>query len=365
MIKTSSYGTLSEFLLQAGTEYLVIDVSRTRQIIDNQVLFDCELNKIPFPTPRQGHAWLCVVFWNKQINQEHYIWFVKLPVDEQSLLMQAARDQFLHIVVTALGKELEQMESQQAELPENPFVFAPNQQQLADCNATIRHSLKLPHRAEIKAAVNYLKAPNVQPWDSLAVQDISDLALQMTRAQTDEEAQASVAEALQQEIEHAFNQNIEVLPSPVCVCLFSTLEGCRISESSIDCLLDYHSRCESSLAPMVLRALASSQTHKVRDYIHSLISNEQSLDLETLVVIAGRHWQLLVPDVNSKHDYLTLYFEKVIRSDTSYALFRGVFADLVQLPQLRVFVLAMLRSQTQSDNLNKAIASLFDHKAGA
>lgn len=364
MIKTSSYGTLSEFLLQAGTEYFVIDVSRTRQIIDNQLVFDCELNKIPFPTPRQGHAWLCVVFWNKQINQEHYIWFLKLPVDEQSLLVQAARDQFLHIVVTALGKELEQMESQQAELPENPFVFTPNQQQLADCNATIRDYLKLPHRAEIKTAINYLKAPSIQPWDSLAVQDISDLALQMACVQAEDKAKTTSAKELQQEIEKAFIQNIEVLPSPVCVCLFSALEGCRISAACIDCLLDYHNQCESSLAPMVLRALASSQTNKVSDYIHKLITSEQSLDLETLVVIAGRHWQLLVPDEHSQHDYLSLYFEKVIQADESHALFRGIFADLVQLPQLRLFVLAMLRSQTQSDNLNKAIASLFDQKAG-
>jgi hypothetical protein len=349
MTKSTSYSTLSEFLLQAGTEYFVIDVSRTRQMLDNQVLFDCELNNIPFPTPRQGHAWLCVVFWNKSINTEHYMWFLKLPVDEQSLLVQAARDQFLHIVVTALGNELQQMEKQQAELPENPFVFAPNQQQLADCNAAIRKHLKLAARPQTKAAINYLKAPSVQPWDTLAVQDISDLALYIE----------------DKEIQNAFLQNIEALPEPVCVCLFSALEGIKLNDRIIDALLNYHGRCETTLASMTLRALASSQTAKVQDYLEALIASEQELDLETLVVIAGRHWQLLVPKADSTQDYLTLYFEKVIKTDSSHALFRGVFADLVQIPELRVFVLAMLRSSTQSDSLNKAIATLFTQQGGA
>jgi len=349
MTKSASYSTLSEFLLQAGTEYFVIDVSRTRQILDNQVLFDCELNNIPFPRPRQGHAWLCVVFWNKSMNTEHYMWFLKLPVDEQSLLMQAARDEFLNIVVTALGNEFQQIEKQQAELPENPFVFAPNQQQLADCNATIRKYLKLAARPQMKAAINYLKAPSVQPWDTLAVQDISDLALFIEDT----------------EIQHAFMQNIEVLPEPVCVCLFSALEGCQLTENLIDVLLNYHRQCEASLSSMALRALASSQTPKVQKYLEQLISSEQDLDLETLVVIAGRHWQTLVPKANSTQDYLTLYFEKVIKTDSSHALFRGVFADLVQIPELRVFILAMLRSSTQSDSLNRAIATLFNQQGSA
>jgi hypothetical protein len=347
MTTNSSNGTISEFLLNAGTEYFVIDVSRTRQIMDNQEFFECELNQQPFPRPRQGHAWLCVVFWNKQLNHEHYIWFIKLPVDEQSLLMPAARDQFLHIVVQALGREMEQMQNQQGELPENPFVFAPSQQLLADCNATIRKHLGVANRPELKKAIDYLKAPSVQAWDNLAVQDISDVAVNVDDPQ----------------IRHAIEQNLEVLPHAVNTCLLSGLESTQLEDSTVEAILSYHSRCEQTLAPMLLRALGNTQTAQVQQYIHQLIQSEQSLDVETLVVIAGRHWHALIPDVSGNQQALAQYFEKLVQADASYALFRGIFADLVQIPQLRVFVLATLRAPKQSEDVSKAIASLFEQQA--
>lgn len=355
MSSSSSFGTLSEFLLQAGTEYFVIDLSRTRNVIDNQLFFDYETNKLPYATPRQGNAWLCVVFWNKQMNQEHYMWFLKLPIDEQSLLQQAARDQFLHIVTEALGQQLQNVDQKQAQLPDNPFVFIPSQQLLADCNALIRHRLGLPQRASVKQALNYIKAPNVQPWSTLSVQDMSDLAIMID----------------QDEVQQAFVQNLEILPQPVCVCLCSAFEGIKLPQLVQERLLNFHPHCDSSLAPMILRALASSRSDTVDKYIQKLIASENMLDTETLVVIAGRHWQALSPERafeqpsstvekgSTDSNLLALYFDKVAKADGNFALFRGIFTDMVQLPSLRVFLLALLRSEHDYDALKKASATLF------
>jgi hypothetical protein len=346
MTSPQSFSTLSEFLLQAGTEYFIIDVSRTRHLLDNQVFFDYENNKAPYANPRQGHAWLCIVFWNKQLNQEHYIWFVKLPVDEQGLLVQAAINQFLQIVTQALGQQLQGMDEKNAELPENPFVFTPSQQLLSDCNSTIRKHLNLPERPGLQKALSYLKAPSVQPWDELSLQDMSDLALQIDSAP----------------VQQAFVQNLEILPKAVCLCLFSTFEGLQLPVQVEQSMLSYHARCEAALAPMVLRALASTRTEQVNNYIRQLVANKDALDIETLIVIAGRHWQALSPETlmseeQSPQDYLRLYFEKLAAADNSYALFQGVFTDMVQLPSLRVFLLAMIRSDIKDANLKEAVQS--------
>lgn len=350
----ASFGTLSEFLLQAGTEYFVIDVSRTRRIIDNQTFFDYESNKLPFDSPRQGFAWLCVVFWNKQVNQEHYIWFLKLPIDEQSLLQQAARDQFLHIVSQALGQQLQNVAHKEAQLPENPFIFTPNQQLLADCNTLIRDQLKLPTREGAKRALNYLQAPSVGNWSELSVQDISDLAIDI---QSDR-------------VQSAFIENLNMLAQPVCTCLFSSFEGLVLPEAIEKRLLDYHQQADKVIAPMALRALASCRSNQVNGYVQTLISGDIALDTETLVVIAGRHWQALSPELSSKSntakisapqvDWLAKYFEKVAQADDSYALFKGIFADMVQIPAIRVFLLAMLRQQGHCEALQLAITSLFE-----
>jgi hypothetical protein len=354
MTSPQSFGTLSEFLLQAGTEYFIIDVSRTRHFLDKQTFFDYENNSAPYATPRQGHAWLCIVFWNKQLNQEHYIWFVKLPVDEQSLLVQAAINQFLQIVTSALGQQLQSIDSKSAELPENPFVFTPSQQLLADCNASIRHHLALAERPGMQKALNYLKAPNIQPWNELSLQDMSDLAVQIERS----------------DVEQAFVQNLEALPKAVCLCLLSSFEGLNLPMSVQQSLLSYHGRCEADLAPMVLRALASSRSVEVNTYVQELIKDNQPLDVESLIVIAARHWQVLSPEnaintEDSKHseDYLRLYFEQVAAADPSYALFEGVFADVVKIPALRVFLLALMRSDLKNPVLSEAVNTLINKTA--
>ena len=125
----SQINTISEFLLQAGTEYRVFDMARAIRPIEAQLFLEIESGTVPAPYPRQQHAWFGILFFNKQMSNERYIWFVKLPLDEQGLVIGAARQQFLQIVVEALGQTLDKQNNPNNQLPENPFTFVPNQQQ--------------------------------------------------------------------------------------------------------------------------------------------------------------------------------------------------------------------------------------------
>jgi hypothetical protein len=332
--------TISEFLLQAGTEYRVYDMGRGIEKLENQTFIDLENNLMPVPCPRAGFAWYGLVFWNKQLSHEQYIWFVKIPIDERSLLSQAARNQFLEAVVTALGSQLEKTKEKGAQLPENPYIFTPSQQQLADFNALIRKELMLSARLGLSKAVAYIKAPSVLPWEELALQDIADLAVHIER----------------KDIEQALHSNLEKLPVQVLTALCSSFENISIDAALTDKLIQLFENAEfAEIQHMVLRGLKNSTASDiVKQFFHELITQGKP-DVECLVIIAGRHFRLLTDD-----SLLVDYLSKVIDIDTTLQLFRGIYADLVQVPETRFALLSLMRRSDLPEPLAKAIAALYE-----
>ena len=331
--------TISEFMLHAGTDYRVYDMGRGIESIDSQQFIDIENNRLPVPCPRAGSAWYGIVFWNKNVSHEQYIWFVTLPIDERSLIVQAARNQFLEAVVTALGSQLEKTAEQAGRLPENPFVFTPSQQQLADFNAMIRRDLGLSPREGLNNAIAYIKNPTVLQWQELALQDIADLA----------------AHIEQDDIAQAVKQHLALLPMQVLTAFCSSLENTHFDDSLTDKLIDLFTTAEhAEIQHMVLRGLKGSQsTDRVLTFIKKLL-NEGQPDTECLVIIAGRHFRLL-----NEEALLVSFFTKVITLDPSGQLFRGIYADLVQVPSSRLGLLTLMRKPNLPKPIANAIAGLY------
>jgi hypothetical protein len=331
--------TISEFMLHAGTDYRVYDMGRGIESMNTQTFLDLESNKLPVPCPRAGQAWFAIVFWNKNLSQEQYIWFVKLPIDERSLLVQAARNQFLEAVVNALGSQLEKSEEKGGQLPENPFIFTPSQQQLADINAIIRRDLNLPARDSLNKAIEFVKNPDSETWQALSLQDIADLAANIDT----------------NEIAEALKQNLALLPVQVLTALCSSFENCTFDDEFTDSLLSLYRNAEyAEVQHMILRGLKGSKSEqKVRAFIDTLLK-EGEPDTECLVIIAGRHFRLL-----SEQSLLMAYFSKLIELDNTYQLFRGIYADLVQVPETRIGLLTLMRKQDLPADIANAIASLY------
>jgi hypothetical protein len=126
-MNANSINSISEFLLHAGTEYIVFDMGRRLTALDNQAFLDIENGSTVAPFPRQQHAWFGIVFWNKNSSNQHYIWFIKLPLDEQGLVVAASRNHFLQIIVDALGQSISDDSEAANTLPDNPYSFVPAQ----------------------------------------------------------------------------------------------------------------------------------------------------------------------------------------------------------------------------------------------
>ena len=349
-MSSNSINSISEFLLHAGTEYIVFDIGRGITPVPSQTFLEIENGTRVAPFPRQQHAWFGVVFWNKNASNQHYIWFIKLPIDEQGLLIAAARNHFLQIIIDALGASIADDKETASTLPDNPYSFVPTQSQLAQFNALVRLQLALPMSDSAQQALAYIKAPQVVDWQKIPLQGIADIA---SRLQT---------RSLSQEIESHIIENFRLFSDTFKQTLMDMSEAIEVSEHMQQCFIsELNSSQEINLA--ALRALSSAQKNDaVYKVLHDFFEANKMNRLDILSVIAARHFQQMDAPL------LLQFFESVAEVDHCEGydgqLFIGFFSDLVQVPQLRKMVLDTLRAPSRSDRLAAAIGKLFSQTKG-
>ncbi|WP_414830059.1 DUF3549 family protein [Alteromonas sp. H39] len=338
-MSAASIESISEFLLHAGTNFRVLDLGRGLDELDTQTFLEIEGAQMPAPKPRQQHAWFAIVFWNTQAATQHYIWFLKLPLDERGLVVSASRNHFLQIIIDALGSSLADDTENAQTLPDNPYSFVPPQRLMAQTNAKIKQMLSLPASSGFDLAKNYIQAPGVQDWQQIPVQGIADLAYQL-----DGELGDTVADrfsALAPAFRDALMESCEVVP--VSESLFRAFESVLYTPDGLNL--------------SALRGLALPvRDTRVCSVIDDVLQYD-GLDIDTLSVLAARHFTQL------DAQRIKLFFEQAARVDEvtrmQGALFQGFFADLVQVPALRSQVLGVLRDDARSSRLSSAIGALF------
>ncbi|GAC10572.1 DUF3549 family protein [Paraglaciecola chathamensis] len=331
--------SISEFLLHAQTEYHVFDMGRTIRSLDSQTFLNIENASEAAPYPRQEHAWFGIVFFSRQLSREHYIWFVKLPLDEKGLVISATRNHFLQIITDALGAQLERNKEARGRLPENPYTFVPNQQQLADFNSVSRGVLKLPPSEYYSAAVRYIAHPQAHNWQEVALQGIADVAASVRRK---DGAQLITA--------HLF----ETAPQ-VQQALMSSLENYPLDKSVSQQLIDNAEQhfADLSLIQWTLRALSQSVASTiVKAFIQKILDSQHNTVPEIMLLIAARHWQYLQDE-----KVLRQYIERLALIDIE--LCADLYSDLVRIPSVRPAMLGIIRWQDKTYALTQVIGHLF------
>lgn len=335
----SQINTISEFLLQAGTDYRVFDMARGIRSLDTQLFLEIENATVPAPYPRQQHVWLGILFFNKQMSHERYIWFVKLPLDEQGLVMSAARQQFLQIVIEALGQTLDKQNNPNNQLPENPFTFVPNQQQLADFNSTGRVELNIPLSEHLNLVQQYLTTPELHDWRTIPLQGIADFT----------------ATLQQDDHKNLLLKQFPTLAPDMQYALCASLENHPIDEDISTMLINWYQAdvLDDKRLHSVLRGLCQSPARaKVNSLISSILKTKNGQTSAVLMLIAARHWQYLKDSA-----ILTSYVELLAICEDD--AFIGLYSDLVQIPEIRDVMLGVLRWPEKSPHLTRAIGQLF------
>lgn len=347
-MSANTINSISEFLLHAGTEYKVFDIGRRLTLTDNQTFLDIENGKAYAPFPRQQQAWFGIVFWNKNASSEHYIWFVKLPTDEQGLVVSAARNHFLDIIVDALGQSILEDTEKAQKLPDNPYSFVPNQSLLAQFNAAVKQALLQPLSDEARQVEAYIQAPQLVDWQRLSMQSVADFASSLPK------------HSKQDMLEKAVAKNSTLYSEVFLNTLMEMLEYVPLSATMKEFITTrfFSSNHTSEVNLAALRALSTgSFDQDVHSVLERVLENESCARLDILSVIAARHYEQMDDSL------LTLFLTQAAKADNQSehagALFSGFFSDLVQIPKLRRQVLSLLRSPDRPAELASAFNKLF------
>lgn len=341
----STIDTIYHLLSLSNSQYRIYDIGRKIDKLPKKLFEQVEMCQQPYPFPSQGHAFLAIAFWQKPLNIP-YLWFVKLPLDERGLLNQGARNHFIAIIVEALGSDLsvDPTEKQEELLKSNPYHFTPAQYKLAALNSLLKADLKQPASSFFEHCQHYFNGQLPwQEWQDIGVQGIADFA-----ARLDSKNQLALCNA------------IPHLPKEVLQPLCSAIENQTLSIALIEIIIGefkiQNAAGNTENLSYLIRALASSIQHPYCiEFIDALLVSKLSEEL--LITIAGRCWQVL----NDK-SRLMLFLEN-IAMHKEHDLFNAIFKDLVAIPIIRPILFACIREQQRSDDLAKAIGTLFNQPA--
>ena len=341
--------TLSEFLHHSGAKYSVFDMGRRVTKLCSDQFFNFESARQAYPYPLQKSALFGVIFWSPTLPDKHYIWFLKFPLDEQGLLVQAARDEFLSMLLERVGGYMLAVTGNQDIediLSDSPYTFTPLEEKLAAFNSKANKSLGRQASSYYHNALNYfIGEKDLNDWQSLAIQGVADLAERLNEGDNTQrlievlpklpekpfmvlcsflehvEPKVGIVEALAQQIEYELEQK-EPNIGKICACLRAA------------------SNCPG-------RALLEQMVIKT-------LKNDCSKKIEILAVISGRLWQLL-----ENSQICTLFVERLAENDAHYSGFSQVLADAMFMPGLREHIMKALQCPKRSDTLSKRVGEMF------
>jgi len=337
--------TLSDFLEQSNCQFRVYDLGRKVCKIPNSFFKKIAHNQAPYPYPIQQNAFIALTFWQVGTQKEHFIWFLKMPLDEQGLLRIPAQTNFIKMVVEAMGEDLtaDMSDKLQDRLAANPFLFKPNTEKLAIFNAIMNASFIRPASSFYPGAWQYFSgSTNWNEWQELGIQGIADLTARLDH----DNNQQNLINALP----HLPQQPLQSLA--LCLEHQDKINPNLCRAIAEQARLELQANHQEN-AILLLRALASSpETGFTKKLIEEQFSSGLIHNIHWYVSIAGRLWTVLEDET-----LLNRFLESLANNQA--ALFPQLFADIVAIPALRDKVLAQIRLPARSPALSQAIGKLF------
>lgn len=341
--------TICDFLEQSGAQLTIFDMGRRVVEIPLDTMRRFEQNEIAYPQPFLRSAWLGILFHypgmennpddvNKGKNA-HNIWFIKFPLDEQGLLLQAARDDFLHRMIETMA-EAKGNDLQQQSIDDNPHGFTPREDKMAVFHAKISRKLAEPPSQFYTHAHDYFSGhAGFEQWNFVGLQGIADVA-----ARLDEDDNAQI---LASAITH--------LPTIPFAALCSCLENSEPDElliHEIAARIDNALKSgDTTVVAAGIRGLSNSRDmDTIQNTLLSVLSNPAGKNVEVLAAIAGRCWQSL------ENSELRLFFlEALAFCEAGQQAFNSILSDLLFMPGLRNSIKKDFDNPKRSKQLSSAI----------
>lgn len=341
--------TISDFFEHSGLSFRVFDMGRRVSKISEADFTAFENAQLSYPLPFQRSALFGIIFWHPQADKQHYVWFLQFPLDEQGLLLQSARDEFLVMLLERVGESmLAAADGNKLEgaLKDSPYSFTPREDKMAAFNAHATSELGLTASQYYSQARAYFTGKAAeQSWDQLGMQGVADVAVRLADNKETPALAANLASLPQ--------QPFHVL----CTFLENASPSAELTVQLQQKLTEQLSQAQpdTALICACLRAASNSQDNMLVDnMVKSVLEHPCSRHVEVLAVIGGRCWITL-----QQSSICKLYVEQLAHNDAGYPAFSQLLADLVFVPGMREPVMQALRDPQRSDTLSEHVGTMF------
>ncbi len=336
------FDSITDFFKTGDFNYRVYDIGRKVYPISNQDFEQIEKQKQLFPYPFQQKAWLALLFWPENKEDQAVIWFLQFPIDELGYLKQQSRDAFLIDVLEQTGKNIQAKQKGndiEDELGESPFAFKPREDRLAMFHALATVELGQKPSQHYQYAHDYLLpkeqgGPGYEQWQFLGLQGIADVIARLS-----EENNASLlADAIPE------------MPSTPLQNFAHGLENVVFEKPLFDAILarlmcELESGEDVVLVAALIRSISAQPVDAEKTKILTdVLQSSMAKEIEVIAAISGRSWV----DLENKA-LLGLFVEKLAFQEQM--AFSAILADLIMIPGMRDLILAGMRSENRSPEL--------------
>jgi len=345
--------SLNDFLQQAGFNYVVYDMGRRIVRLTPQQFNQFDNATTAYPTPLQQHAWLGIIGWQKDDKTQHFIWFLKLPLDELGKINPLTRDELLNYLIEQLGQQLltsKKTTTADIEPTALPHGFIPGEESMAMFHAKAAQQLGQPPSRFYDHAREYLSGKQgYDQWAFVGMQGLADV----------------VARQNQQDNQELLQQALPFLPLQPFGQLCRFLEHETISPQLAKIIInraDTEADADNFRDSVVasLRAIAGCTDQNLRQaFIHKVLAEEYARDIEVLAAISGRCWEDLKND-----ELCRLYLNTLAINTSGQSGFTHLLMDLLMIPGMREPVMQGLRHSERTTELAQAMGQFFS-KLGA
>lgn len=332
---------LVDLLQHEDNRLRIFDMGRRIEKLSLEQFTQIEKATQPYPFPFLHHAWIGLLIWNPAAKDQNLIWFLKLPLDEQGYLVQAARDD----IVNRLLQQVIDPESNQDALKDNPFSFTPDPEKMACFHAKASRILQTPASRYYEEVQQYMAGQHSRDhWSHLGLQGIADFVMRLEQGQNNP----------------YLSKRLDELPDPLLMTLARMLEHTqpdhRLQASLSQQLqkrLTQHQATPELIAALI-RGLSSAIDQNGRDrVIDQVLQSHYADEAEVLVALATRcHNYLINPD------RLQHFLECLANGKAGQQGFNRVLSDIMFIPAMRLQVLAAFRNPNRSSTLSQAIGQL-------
>jgi len=344
--------TLFEFLGSVGTLPTIFDMGRRVVPILREDFLRFEKTEIPYPLPLQQQAWMAFLLGNSGDRAEHYVWFLRFPLDEQGKLLQAARDDFMHRLLEQIGENAEALKQGKAlekAVEGNPYSFKPRDDRLAVFHAAASRLLGGEASRYLAHARGYFSGSlGWDQWPFVGYQGIADMA---ARAEVPDNARvlATAVPVLPLHPLEALCHCLENAPTPVE--LSRALFDKGVEELNTD-------QPDTRLITAVIRGISLSEELSSK-FLGKVLAAPCSRDPDVLSAIAAKSWESL-NDLSFAESYL----RQLADNSDGQEVFNSCMTDLLFLPGMREPLMKVLRDPDRTPALSRAMGAFFRQITG-